>query len=399
MPDDPAVFLLFELGLLIVAAALSAELFKKLRLPGVIGAILVGLFIGGPGGLGLVTDLTVISLLAALGAVLILFTTGLEFDASTFMKVGTKAFLLTTGGVVLSVLGGYGIGLAVGMSWQAAFLLGAVLAPSGTSVVAAMLSAEGVVNTHHGSTLLTAVIVDDIEGILILSIALGVVAEGPFSVPGLLRVTAIATVFVLAAIYIGSRVFPRVITTFEQTLSEEVLFALLLGFGLILAFVSTQVGLAAVTGAFIMGAVIPYRKVGEKLVTRLIMMKEIFAAIFFTSIGLVISPWGLVAALPAGLAILGVALAARLAGGLAGGGLAGFRGKPLGTLAIGLAVRAEMSFIIAYEGAAMGLVGTEFLTLTAITVIGSMVVVLPVFSHLIRTSGTCPTPLESSESA
>jgi len=153
---------------------------------------------------------------------------------------------------------------------------------------------------------------------------------------------------------------------------------------LILAFVSTRVGLAAVTGAFIMGAIIPYNKVGEKLANRLLMMKEIFAAVFFTSIGLVISPLGIVAALPVGLIILSVAITARLAGGLAGGRLAGFRGKTLWALTIGLAVRAEMSFIIAYEGVAMGIVGADFLTLTAISVIGSMFVVLPLFSKLIK---------------
>ena len=77
MPEDPTIFILLEVGLLIVASSLGSELFKKFRLPGVIGAIVVGLFIGGPGGLGLVTDLSVINLLAVLGSVLILFTTGL----------------------------------------------------------------------------------------------------------------------------------------------------------------------------------------------------------------------------------------------------------------------------------------------------------------------------------
>lgn len=386
MPEDPAIFILFEIGLLIVASSLGSELFKKLRLPGVIGAILVGLFIGGPGGIGLVTDLTVINLLAVLGSVLILFMTGLEFDASAFWKVGKKAFLLTTVGVVLSVLFGYLIGLALGFSWQAAFLLGAVLAPSGTSVIAAMLSSSGIVETKTGSILLTAVILDDIEGILILTVALGVVMEGTFSMASLLRVGVIATLFLLASIYIGSKIFPIIIRKSERALSDEVFFAILLGLGLILAFISTQVGLAAVTGAFIMGAIIPYRKVGEKLANRLLMMKEIFAAVFFTSIGLVISPSGILVALPVGLVILGVAIAARLVGGLAGGGLAGFRGKTLWTLAVGLAVRAEMSFIIAYEGVSMGIVGNDFLTLTAISVIGSMIVVLPLFSKLIKSA-------------
>ena len=113
-------------------------------------------------------------------------------------------------------------------------------------------------------------------------------------------------------------------------------------------------------------------------------MKEIFAAIFFTSIGLVISPMGMFTFLPVGLIILGVAILARFSGGLIGGRLACFQGKTLWTLTIGLAVRAEMSFIIAYEGVAMGIVGIDFLTLKAISVIGSMIVVLPLFSKLVK---------------
>lgn len=385
MATDPTIFIIFQVGLLIVVSSLGSEIFKKLRLPGVIGAILVGLFIGGPGGLGLVTDLTVINLLAVLGSILILFMTGLEFDAATFWKVGTKAFLLTTIGVAISVGLGFSVGILLGWTWQAAILLGAVLAPSGTSVIAATLSSEEAVNSKFGSTLITAVILDDIEGILILTVVLGVISEGTFSATNLLRVGVIATVFILASIYIGSKVFPQMIKRFERVLSDEVFFAILLGLGLILAFVSTTVGLAAVTGAFIMGAIIPHQKVGEKLANRLFMMKEIFAAVFFTSIGLVISPAGILSVLPIGILILAVALLARFTGGLIGGKLAGLKGRTLWTVTIGLAVRAEMSFIIAYEGVSRGVVGNDFLTLTAIAVIGSMIVVLPLFSKLIKT--------------
>ncbi|MCW4006366.1 MAG: cation:proton antiporter [Candidatus Bathyarchaeota archaeon] len=384
MAESSAVFVLFQIGLLIVASSLGSELFKKLKLPSVIGAILVGLFIGGPGGIGLITDLTVINLLALLGSVLILFTTGLEFDASAFWRLGKKAFLLTVFGVVLSVLFGYGLALSLGWSWQAAFLLGAVLAPSGTSVVASMLSAAGLVETKPGSTLITALILDDIAGVLILTVALGVISQGAFSVDNLLQVSLVATLFILLAISIGSKLFPIMIKRFEHFLSDEVLFPMLLGLGLILAFISTQIGLAAVTGAFIMGAIIPYKKTGEKLANRLLMMNEIFAAVFFTSIGLVINPFDIPAALGVGLIVLGVALAARIIGGLLGAGISGFRGKTLWTFTMALTVRAEMSFIIAYEGVALGIVGSDFLTIVAITVIGSMTVVLPILSKLLR---------------
>jgi Kef-type K+ transport system membrane component KefB len=94
----------------------------------------------------------------------------------------------------------------------------------------------------------------------------------------------------------------------------------------------------------------------------------------------------MLAVLPIGMLILAVALLARFTGGLIGGRLAGFRGRTLWTVTIGLAVRAEMSFIIAYEGVSRGIVGNDFLTLTAIAVIGSMIVVLPLFSRLVKTS-------------
>ncbi|MEM3046712.1 MAG: cation:proton antiporter, partial [Candidatus Bathyarchaeia archaeon] len=173
MAQDPAILLLYEVGLLIVLSSLASELFKRVGLPGLIGAILVGVFVGGPGGLGLVTNLAVVDILAVLGAVLILFVTGLEFEASAFQRTGRKAFLLTTTGVALSVLSGYLAGFALGWPDQAALLLGIVIAPSGTSIVAAMLSEEGKVETKAGSTLLTACVVDDVEGVLLLTVALG----------------------------------------------------------------------------------------------------------------------------------------------------------------------------------------------------------------------------------
>ncbi len=276
------------------------------------------------------------------------------------------------------------------MSWQASVLLGAVIAPSGTTVIATMLTSEGAVETQSGSTLLTAAVVDDIEGVLLLTVVLGVITQGTFSVTGLLQVGIVATLFIFVSIYIGGKFLPLLIKKFGRFLSDEVLFAVLLGLGIMLAFVSTLVGLAAVTGAFIMGAIIPAKKVGEKLANKIQLMKEIFAAVFFTSIGLAMSPLGILAALPVGLIILGVALLARLAGGLVGGGLAGFRGKTLWALTIGLAVRAEMSFIIAYEGVSMGIVNNDFFTITAIAVIGSMIVVIPLFSKLIKSSYSEP---------
>jgi len=312
MVENAPITLLYEIGLLIVVSSFAIEIFKRIKLPGLIGAILVGIFLGGPGGFGFVNDLNLINTLAILGSVLILFATGLEFDAESFWRSGKKAFLLTTVGVISSILTGYLIGLALGWSERAAFLLGVVIAPSGTSVIAQVLNSQAKVQTKYGSTLLTACVVDDVEGVLLISVALGALSKESWQIGDVLWLSFESIVFILLSIYLGSKILPKAIYRFGKTLSEEVLFSILLGFGLILAFAATQVGLAAITGAFIMGAIIPYRKIGEKIGHRLYMMKEVFATIFFTSIGLSINPYDLLNILPISLAILAFALGARL---------------------------------------------------------------------------------------
>ncbi|MEM3404256.1 MAG: cation:proton antiporter [Nitrososphaeria archaeon] len=379
---EPSLVLLYEIGLLIVVSSIAIEIFKRIRLPGLIGAILVGIFLGGPGGLGFVNDLNVINTLAILGSVLILFTTGLEFDAESFWGSGKRAFLLTTIGVISSIIAGYALGLALGWGEKAAFLLGVVIAPSGTSVIAQVLNSQAKVQTKFGSTLLTACVVDDVEGVLLISIALGAISKESWQIGDMFWLSLESTLFILLSIYLGSKILPKAIYRFGKTLSEEVLFSILLGFGLILAFAATQVGLAAITGAFIMGAIIPYKKIGEKVGHRLYMMKEVFATIFFTTIGLSINPYDVLNIFPVSLAILVFAIGARLFGGVLGGLLGGLRQRILLTSVIGLAIRAEMSFIIAREAVAKGIVSEQFLAVTTVIVIGSMLIILPLFSKL-----------------
>lgn len=380
-----SVVVVYEIGLLIIVASLSTELFKRMRLPGLIGPILVGVVIGGPGGLGLVTSLTIIETLGAVGSVLILFMVGLEFEASAFWRVGRAAFLLTTGGVVVSLIVGYLIGSLLGWSTAMSFLLGVVMAPSGTSVIASVLAAEGQVDSKAGQTLLTACIVDDVQGVLLLTVALAMISTGgAFSVLDVSWTVLVAVAFILSSIYIGGRLFPMLISRFSRILSDEVLYAIILGAGLLFAFAFTLIGLAAITGAFIMGVMVPYTKVGEKLSHRLFFTKEVFAAVFFASIGLTINPSEIIRFLPLALLVAGAGIAARIAGGLAAGKAAGFGGRQLFASVLGLAVRAEMSLIIAREAVTTGMVGSDFLSIAATAVIFSMVLITPIFSRLAR---------------
>jgi Kef-type K+ transport system membrane component KefB len=384
MSGNLPIVVVYEIGLLIVVASLSLEFFKRIRLPGLIGPILVGLVIGGPGGLGIVTNLTVIEVLGVLGAVLILFVVGLEFEASTLWKTGKTAFLITTGGVAVSLCVGCLVGYFQGWSVPASFLLGVVMAPSGTSVVASILNFEDKMDSKAGQTLLTACVLDDVEGVLLLTIALAMISERTLSIYEGALAVAVAVFFIVSSVYLGSRLFPLFISRFARVLSDEVFLAVFMGAGLIFAYVATRIGLAAITGAFLMGAVIPHRKIGEKLSQRLHFMKEIFAAVFFADIGLSINPFDIIRFFPFALLVCGTGIAARLTGGLIGGKISGFGGKQLAASVVGLAIRAEMSLIIAREGVATGVIGSDFLPVAATAVILSMVLITPVYSRLVQ---------------
>ncbi|MBC7090831.1 MAG: cation:proton antiporter [Nitrososphaeria archaeon] len=376
--------LLYELGLIIIVASLASELFKKIKLPGLIGAILVGLFLGGPGGIGLVTDLNLVNMLALIGSILILFTTGLEFDIDSFWKVGKAAFLLTTGGVIMSIILGFILGEYLGFDPIKSLLLGIIIAPSGTSVIAHILTVNDKVNTRTGSTLLTACIVDDVEGVLLLTIALGIAVSGTANFIEATKIVLLSTFFVLASIYVGGKILPKIIYQVSRIFSDEIFFAILFGFGLMLAFIASNLGLAAITGAFIMGAIIPYKKIGEKIGYRLFMMKELFSTIFFTSIGLSVNPYSVTEESLKILLILFSAILFRFVGGIMGGRVAGLKGKKLTTLALGLSIRAEMSLIVAREAFVEGIVDNVFLSIATAVVVATMFVIIPIFTIMCK---------------
>lgn len=361
---------------------LASELFKRLKMPGLVGAIVAGALLG-PNMLGMVTSTTGIELSAMLGAFLLLFIVGLEFEAESFWKVGRGAFLLTTSGVLLTLGLGYLAGIYLGWSPRVAFLLGAVMAPSGTSIIAELL--RGKASSKIGSTLMTAAILDDVEGVILLSIALSLAqGEKGFEPFQALSAGLFVILFVSIALILGHKVLPELVTRGSKLMTDEAMFAVLLGLGMVLAYGGTKVGLAAATGAFIMGAVIPYRRIGERFTYRLFFMKEIFAAIFFTTVGMSISLGSLGQLLYPFLVILLTAFSGRLIGGVVGGLLGGLGNKIAVTSAVALTVRAEMSLIVAKQAVDAGIVGVELLVLASLLSLVSIAVVAISFPRMAR---------------
>ncbi len=368
---------LLDVGIILLASQLSSELFRRMKLPGLLGAIFAGVLIG-PNVFGVVSNTQIVNTIALSGALLVLFVIGLEFPAESFFRIGKVAFLLTTFGTILSFVVGYSIGQYLGWTQVASVLLGAVLAPSGTSIVAATLQEAGKSASDLGRKLLAASIIDDVEGIILLSIALSITANsGQINPNELTRNAVVAVSFVLVSIFLGAKIFPEILKRVIKVISEPTLFALFLGGGLVLSYTASLLGLSPITGAFLVGAIIPAKKIGERMLDRILLMETVFAAVFFTTIGMSVQPTSVSALLPVlVLAILG-SVAARLVGGLSGAFAGGLRGKVALLAAIALISRAEMSLIIAKGGVDQGLASPDLITIAAIVVVVSIGIAAP----------------------
>ncbi|MEX2683513.1 MAG: cation:proton antiporter [Candidatus Sigynarchaeota archaeon] len=369
--------LIFEIGIIIILAGGATVLARRLRIPGLIGAILIGLFLGGPGGVGLIVNVDLITIISILGAILLLFMTGLKFDLDSFFKMGRKAFLITTFGVVTSLFSGFVLGLLLGWSPFVSFLLGVMISPSGTSVLASILDQKRMEASETGSLIITAAVIDDVEGIILYSVAAGLIRSASVSWVDVTSVTVVSIVFVFGSIILGKKAFPRLVSALEKHLNPDVLFMILLGIGLIMAFTATMIGVAAITGAFLIGALIPTETVGKKMEERLALMKDVFVSLFFVSIGLMVSPVDMILFLPLSLLVLGVAIGGRLAGGAIGVRLSGMRLKEAFACVGSLAIRGELSLIMAREAIVHGIAGPEFLVIAFLVIVGSVLILVP----------------------
>src|SRR5262245_35243427 len=161
---------LLGMFIMLVTAKIMAELFERLGQPAVVGEILAGVLIG-PGLLNLVQPSDVSEALAEIGVVFLLFTVGLETHPSVIFKVGRRATLVAILGVVVPFLAGWAL-LSVwpGHSWTEAIFLGASMVATSVGITARVLSAMGLVSLETSRVILAAAVIDDIIGLLVLSV-------------------------------------------------------------------------------------------------------------------------------------------------------------------------------------------------------------------------------------
>lgn len=243
--------ILFALFIILASAKLLAEVFERLKQPAVVGEILAGIIIG-PSVLALVEPSKILEVLAEMGVIFLLFNVGLEIKPQSIVKVGKKAAMVGILGVIIPFVAGYFVAYLWGGSFVESMFIGAALVATSVGITARVLGAMGLLDTETSRIILGAAVIDDILGLLILSVVSSV-GKGNVNLFTIVQTAILAVVFVLFVAVIGSRLMKRLAPKIESLHISKPFF----NFGLIvclgLSFVAIYIEVAAIIGAFLAG--------------------------------------------------------------------------------------------------------------------------------------------------
>ena len=257
---------------------------------------------------------------------------------------------MAVAGVALTFAGGFALGSLLGLPQLVSLFLGASLTATSVGISARVLSDLGHIHDAEAQVVIGAAVVDDLLGVILLTL-LGRVAEGGNVTPAVIaRATLVAFGFVVLAILIGSRLAPRIVRLIDRLqIARGIYFASLL-FALTLAYIAERSGSAIIIGSFAAGLVLARTEKGEQIQRDVHDVTHFFVPIFFVAVGAAIDVRSLNLGLGVGLAAIAVA------GKMLAGALAPASGLRRAVIGAGMIPRGEVSLIFAQMGLAGGLI-------------------------------------------
>ena len=366
--------LIIDLVTVLAAAATGGIIAGLCRQPALLGYILGGVIVG-PTGLGLIKELIQVETLAQFGAAFLLFALGVEFSFAELKKV--QNISLGGGGLQILLTIGATTFIAVAIGWvttpQQGVFLGSILSLSSTAVVLKCLMEANETETPHGQVMLGMLVVQDLALGLMLAI-LPALDKPPAEIgEALLQAGIKIALFSAAAIITGIWVVPRFLRLLAQTESRELFLLGVVTLCLAIALLTEQLGLSIEMGAFVAGLMISEVEYADQTLTYVEPLRDVFAALFFAAIGMLIDPlflwqnWELI------LGLVGVVLVGKWIIITPILRLFGYPLKTAITVGLGLAQIGEFSFVLASEGQSLGFVSRRVYLLllgtTAVTLV------------------------------
>ena len=378
--------------MVIAAAKLAGALATRLHQPSVFGEILVGVILG-PSLLNVLgwplfapaahalPMLALIEDLAHIGVLLLMFVAGLETDVEQLRHVGRVAFWAAFGGVVLPLAGGAAVAVAFGLPlyWEGIFI-GTILTATSVSISAQTLMELGALRTREGSTILGAAVIDDVMGIIVLSIvvALASVSGGATDWTQLALLAVRITVFFGVAVFGARLLEPFLRWASRLGVSQAVLAAALIimcGYSWMAEYIGA---VAAITGAYLAGVVLAQTSFKEEIDRGIHPLTySLFVPMFFISIGLQANARELGPRAGFTIALVAVAIVAKMLGSGVAARVFGFSTRESVRVGIGMISRGEVGLIVAGYGLSNGIIDQEVFSASVMMVLATTMVTPP----------------------
>ena len=375
-----------DLALILVVAGFVTLLFKKLKQPLVLGYIVAGFLVSPHMSYTMsVVDQGDIQTWADIGVIFLLFSLGLDFSIKKILKMGASPIIAACTIIFSMMVLGVIVGHSFGWKEMDCIFLGGMVAMSSTTIIYKAFSDMGLTQQGFASTVMSVLILEDILAIVMM-VMLSTVASGnsPDGVQLLGSIMKIGFFLVLWFV-VGLFAIPLFLRSVRKILNSETLLIVSLGFCCLMAVISTQVGFSAAFGAFVMGSILAETVEADKIIRLVDPVKNLFGAIFFVSVGMLVKPEVIVEyAIPILLLVITILVGQALFGTL-GYLLGGQTLKNAMRCGFSMAQVGEFAFIIATLGKSLGVI-SEFLypVVVAVSVITTFLT-----PYMIRAAEPC----------
>lgn len=335
----------------LLAAKLLGELAERIGQPAVLGELLAGVALG-PSILGLVPLSAGIFLVAEIGVILLLFEVGLETDLSELLKVGLPALAVALAGMVLPFLGGFFVTRMLGFPSLTAIFVGSALTATSIGITARVLSELKLLPTREGQIILGAAVVDDVLGLVVLSVVSRIAATGHVEAGMAARAAGLSIGFLALALALGMPLGKRLIGVVGRANVRGVLVAASVAFACLVALAAGKAGSAEIVGAFAAGLVLARTNRRHDIENALKPIVDIFAPVFFVYVGAQVDVAFLNPFVAENRAALLLALALTFVGflGKFAAGFCAWGGVRRSFIGVGMVPRGEVGLIFAQIG-------------------------------------------------
>ncbi|WP_396156320.1 cation:proton antiporter, partial [Flavobacterium macrobrachii] len=283
--------LISDLGLILITAAIAVLLFRMLKQPLVLGYLVAGFLAGSEFDFfPTVKDVNSVKVWAEIGVIFLLFSLGLEFSFKKLMKVGGTASITAFTQIIAMVTIGFFVGQLMGWNKMNSIFLGVILSISSTTIILKTFDELGVKSQKFAGNVIGSLIVQDIIAILMMVLLSTIAVSQQFSgmelVFSVLKLLFFLTIWFVVGIFF----IPTLLKKAKHLLTDEMLLIISLALCLLMVIFAAGVGFSPALGAFIMGSIIAETTQAEHIEHLVKPVKDLFGAVFFVSVGMLINP-------------------------------------------------------------------------------------------------------------